>query len=186
MDLKKITIAGFILTCLAQLFIPANMILDREDVLKTGTEYKFRTAPIDPNDPFRGKYIVLSFQENTFPVNDQYDWTMNDPVFVEFTTDANGFAKIKNVAKTPPKTSDYLHSTIAYIDQSNDQYQLVINYPFDRFYMEESKALPAEEAYREAALDSTQVAYALVHLKNGTAVLKDVMIDGKSIKDLVE
>ena len=51
----KILLSVFILVALVQLFVPAKMILDREDILDMGKEYKFKTEPIDPNDPFRGK-----------------------------------------------------------------------------------------------------------------------------------
>ncbi len=186
MDYKKIITIGFILTCLAQLFIPAKMIMDQEDVLKTGTEYKFRTRPIDPNDPFRGKYITLDFQDNAFPVKDKNDWKRQESVFVELTTNEEGFAKINNVTKTEPENPEYISATISYVNSRQNDHELIIDYPFDRYYMEESKAKPAEETYREANRDTTQITYALVHVKNGEAVLKDVVIDGKSIKDIVE
>lgn len=189
MDYKKITIIGFILTCLAQLFIPAKMIMDQEDVLKTGTEFKFRTRPVDPNDPFRGKYVTLDFKDNRFIYREDSEikFEGNENVFIEFTTDQDGFAKIAKVVKTKPTQPDYLETKVDYINPINSgETELWVYYPFDRYYMEESKAQPAEDAYREANRDTSQITYALVSIKNGSAVLKDVVIDGKSIKDLVE
>ena len=61
-----------------------------------------------------------------------------------------------------------------------------IEYPFDRFYMEETKAQAAEDMYRESIIDSTQVAYALVNIRNGEAVIRDVLINGTSVSDLVK
>ena len=52
----------FIVVGLVQLFVPANMILNEETILKSGTVYKFKTRPVDPNDPFKGKYINLNYQ----------------------------------------------------------------------------------------------------------------------------
>ena len=53
--------------------------------------------------------------------------------------------------------------------------------------MEETKAPEAEKVYREALRrDSIQNAYALVSVKEGGAVLKDVIINGVSIKALAE
>ncbi|HMB62545.1 MAG TPA: hypothetical protein VKN36_05700, partial [Eudoraea sp.] len=60
------------------------------------------------------------------------------------------------------------------------------DYPFDRFYMEESKANEAELTYRQSQRDTSKITYALVRIKNGEAVLKDVMIDGISIRELVK
>ncbi len=61
---------------------------------------------------------------------------------------------------------------------------LVINYPFTRYYMEESKAKAAELAHRRSLRNDQEVTYALVNIKNGDAVLKDVMINGVSVKEL--
>ena len=172
MDYKKITVIGFILMCIAQLFIPSKMIMDQENVLTTGTEYIFRTRPVDPNDPFRGKYITLDFQDNTFPIENNEGWDRQEKIYAHLTTDAGGFAKIKNVTKTEPAGSEYISATVQYVNARNDSYELVIDFPFDRYYMEESKAKPAEETYREANRDTTQITYALVHVKNGEAVFK--------------
>jgi uncharacterized membrane-anchored protein len=60
--IKKTILPLFALTCLAQWFVPAQMIYDQEQVLREGKTYHFKTAPIDPSDPFRGKYITLSFE----------------------------------------------------------------------------------------------------------------------------
>ena len=52
--------------------------------------------------------------------------------------------------------------------------------------MEESKAYKAERIYRDGLRDSTKQTYALVSVKKGNAVLRDVLIDDVSIKDIVE
>ena len=48
----------FIVVAIAQLFIPTQMILNQETILKTGKPYRFKTQPVDPSDPFKGKYII--------------------------------------------------------------------------------------------------------------------------------
>ena len=59
---------------------------------------------------------------------------------------------------------------------------------FDRYYMDEYKAKPAEDLYRKnnRRNDSLNTTYALVAIKDGEAVLKDVLINEKSIKDHIE
>ena len=59
---KRYLFAGFILVALLQLFVPANMIWQEEGTIQEGTEFHFKVAPVDPNDPFRGKYISLAFE----------------------------------------------------------------------------------------------------------------------------
>ena len=181
---KKGLIIGFILVAIIQLYVPGKMIYVQEKVMMTGNEFKFKAAPIDPNDPFRGKYITLQFEASTFTVKNTNEWTHGQEVFVLIQPDSNGYAKIQSVSnERPGNDADYVKAKIGYVDEINSN--LMINYPFDRFYMEESKAQPAEDLYRKSITDSTQIAYALVNVKNGEAVIKDVMINGKSIADLV-
>ncbi|MBD3630847.1 hypothetical protein [Cyclobacterium sp.] len=51
--------------------------------------------------------------------------------------------------------------------------------------MEESKANDAELAYLESQVDSTQAAYAVVRIKEGEAVLKEELINGVTIREIV-
>ena len=185
MNSKKIILIAFVLVALVQIYVPAKIILDRAIVLSSGKEFKFKTAPIDPSDPFRGKYINLNFNENTVEIQNKETWTNGETVFVLLTTDNNGFAKIKSVSKTKPlDNQDFLKAKVDFIIY--DGSKLSIEYPFDRFYMEESKAYDAELTYNRVLPDTSQVAYALVNIKNGESVLKDVMINGISIVEIVK
>jgi uncharacterized membrane-anchored protein len=174
------------LLALVQLYVPAGMILNREKVLSSGKEYKFQVAPVDPSDPFRGKYITLRYRHNTFQVSDANAWEMGEVVFVHLRRDPSGFARIGQVSKKkPPSSVNYVKARVAYVSQDKPNKTLVVDYPFDRYYMEESKALPAEQAYGASLQDTTQVTYALVNIKAGDAVLKDVMIGEVPIREKV-
>lgn len=183
---KKIILPAFVIMILVQLYIPARMIFDAENVLTDGKEFMFKTAPIDPTDPFRGKYIMLTFEEASAQVSPDEEWFQGAPLFVNLTTDVEGFAKIKSVSKEEPvDTEDYIKATIRYVTGNDSFTNLSIEYPFNRFYMEESKAYDAELIYNESALDTNQVTYALVSVKKGDAVVKDVLINGVPIREAV-
>lgn len=185
MNNRKLILAAFILVALAQLYVPAKMILDRESVLANGIDFKFKTAPIDPNDPFRGKYISLQYESNVIEIQNEEDWRGGEDIYVILANDSNGFAKIESLSKTKPSDEvSFVKAKVSYVSDNGSQ-QLTVSYPFDRFYMEESKALEAEQVYRESVPDTNQVAYALVKIKNGEAVLKDVLINDISIRDVV-
>lgn len=183
---KWITI-GFILMVAVQLVVPASMIYNAEAIIAKGTEYKFITTPIDPTDPFRGKYITLSYRENRFQIYNPEEWSTNEIVFVTLTTDENGYAKISSVSKEmPADQQDFVKAKVSYVTNlENEDNYMTISYPFDRYYMEESKASEAETLYLESLRDTNLITYGLVNIKAGEAVLKDVMIDGKSIKEMV-
>lgn len=183
MNKQHIRVSVFILVVLVQLYVPAKMIWDSENVIRKGTSYTFKTAPIDPNDPFRGKYITLRYDQNTVKVEHKKDWTYGEPIYVRFTTDDEGFAKIQAVSKEKPTShQDYVKATVQHISNSST---LTVAYPFNRFYMEESKAYRAEKAYAEAQRDTSKVTYAIINIKNGRAVVNDVLIDGISVREIM-
>lgn len=183
---KKIILPIFILVALAQLYVPSKMIYDREEILETGTDYKFSTAPIDPSDLFRGKYIILSYKDNVVDVKNEKSWIATETVYVSLDTDEAGFAKIESISKEKPsENQDFIKAEVSTVS-SDGTNKLTIYFPFDRYYMEESKAYDAELVYTKSLQDTTQVAYALVSIKNGDAVLKDVLINGISIKEIVK
>lgn len=186
MSSKKLILSAFILVALAQLFVPAKMIFDKEDTLKTGTDYKFNTAPIDPSDPFRGKYIILSYRDNIAKVKNEKDWVSGEIVYVFLEKDQNDFAKIIAVSKEKPtENQGFVKAKVSFVSSDGNN-KVTIYYPFDRFYMEESKASEAEVIYTKTLQDTTKRTYALVRIKNGDAVLKDVLIDEISIREIVK
>jgi uncharacterized membrane-anchored protein len=185
MNYRRLIFPGFILMVLVQLYVPAKMILDREDIINSGVTYKFKTAPLDPYDPFRGKYIRLRFNRESIQVDTTLDWFMGEQVYATLSTDKDGFAKVKSLSKrTPANTSDFLKVEVRYPPYKTDR--ISINYPFDRFYMEESKAYDAEVIARKARIDTTQLIYALVNIKDGDSVLRDVLIDDVPIQEVVK
>lgn len=166
-----------------QLFVPAQMIYQQEDTLDTGKAYKFKTRPIDPTDPFRGKYITLSYEINSFQTEDKIWADYYGNVFVYLKTDTDGFAEIKTISQTQLDTSD---DYVIVKSKYNHGKTVNFNLPFDRFYMNENKAYDAEISVREAQIDTTKICYGLVFVKEGTAVLENVFIDDTPIQEFVE
>ncbi len=182
--MKKIHIfIIFILVVLAQLFIPSQMIFNRESILEDGTAYRFKTQPIDPTDPFRGKYITLRYEISSITTSDSL-WITNEDVYIYLKKDSLGFAKVAKVSKHLLKDDkDYIIAKVGWYYS----HQLNVNLPFDRFYMEESKAKPAEDTFREAQRDSLpNNIYALVYIKDGEAVLDNVFINDVPIAKYVD
>lgn len=178
----KYIIIAFALTALLQLFVPAKLIYNSEMTARHGTIHKFKTYPIDPSDPFRGKYVSLNFEQNQYETID-VQWPQGEDIYVLLGKDSAGFAVINKVVKTEPATGNN------YIKIKTGTYYnnvLHVNFPFNQFYMEEGKAQEAEDGYREySRLDNAKPAYATVAVKNGNAVVTDVIIDGLSIREYV-
>lgn len=182
--MKTVAIPLFLVMCIAQWLVPGKMIYDSETVIVEGTTYKFKTQPIDPSDPFRGKYITLNFDATSIVLNESANWESGEPVFVTFTTDSAGFAKPLGIFREPPDADSFLKTSVNYFN-TYGHFEVFFNLPFDRFYLEESKASQAEQLYWQAQADTTQVAYGLVTIGKGQAVLTDVMINDKSVVDII-
>jgi uncharacterized membrane-anchored protein len=186
--MKTLALPLFVVMCVAQWFVPGKMIYDSETVIVEGVTYKFKTQPIDPSDPFRGKYITLNFDANSIVVisdnTDSTYWESGDDIFVTFTTDSAGFAKPLGIYREEPDTEAYLKTTVSYFNTS-EKSEVFFNIPFDRFYLEESKASQAEQLYWQAQLDTVRVTYGVVTIGKGQAVLTDVMISDRSVVDII-
>jgi len=189
---KYILLFGMIF---AQLYILSKMVWDNEEVLKNGKTYKFKCAPIDPADPFKGRYVLLNFKDVSIDLPEfrLQNLEKGDGVFVTFNEDKNGYAQIKALYKatsnfeTENLGSAYLKAKIAAVRKPNSKSPLAnvrIDFPFNKYYMEENKAPKAEEIYRNLSKEKMDATYALVLLKNSNSVLKDVVVDGVSLVEL--
>lgn len=179
---KTILIPAFLLMVLAQLYVPVRLVMQSENILETGKAFKFRTGPVYPLYPVNGNMIILNYEGTTVPIENTKDWTQNEPVFVALAVDSAGFAVIDHVSKTAPESNvDYVKAFVNYVIEDSTS-SLVIRYPFDKFYLEArmDDTIPPESP----STDSTTVTYASVIIKQGEAIVKDVLINEKSIKDI--
>lgn len=186
MKSNKLLYILLVIVVIAQLWIPAKMILDQQKTIDEGFTHQFRIEPIDPNDPFRGKYLIINYEDDSFEVDTSEIWEQKQPVYLTFTIDSLGFSVIKEVLKEKPDSiTNYLSTKINWISNYETK-ELHINYPFKRYYLNEVKAPKAESIYVESTNDSTSLCWATVIIKEGNAVLIDVLIDSVSILELVK
>lgn len=179
---KYILFVAFGLMVLFQWLVPATMIWNRENIIRQNQVYLFETEPVDPHDAFRGKYVVLGFKENKVPYDyaDTTSFEVGQEVFVEVDSYAETAYLTRVFATEPTDLTNYFKTTILYIDEEAGQ--ITVNTPFNRYYMNEEKSLRAEQILRNNNLK----AYAQVAIYKGEVVLKDVLVDGISLKDFVE
>lgn len=183
---KKHYILLFSILAFIQLGVAARMVIQQEKVLQKGQVFLFKAAPVDPNDPFRGKYITLRFEAEQYEESENMNtWVAGEETFVHLTTNILGFAEVYDLSKDPPQDDiPYFKATIEHVYIQDSQAKISLSFPFDRYYMEESKAPEAERVYREAFREAQEDIYAVVFVKEGKCVLEDVKIGDRSIKDL--
>lgn len=180
----KIILPVFIIAGLAQWLVPAQMIWKREEVLKKGNTFRFLTEPVDPTNPFLGKYITLNFKEDAAWDPKGHSFEEGQTIYVSLKNDNAGFAQIRSItANEPANQTSYVKAKVRYLSHyaNTDSVEVNIDYPFDKFYMEEHKAPKAEAEYRKANADTTKPTYAQVKIWKGVAVTENVFIGNKPL-----
>ena len=176
-ELSLALLGGLILL---QIAVPVQMIMQREMVLKQGTAFRFKTAPVDPYDAFRGRYVAIRVDAGKVIPPAGLTLKPGDKVFALLTNDQNGFAQVSGVSRTRPAGGDYLEATVRYSVGDT-----LLDLPIDRYYMTEKAAPRAEQIYREHSLRGKQEAYVIVRIRNGFAVIEGLYINGQRIEDLL-
>jgi uncharacterized membrane-anchored protein len=172
----------FGLAVLLQLAVPASMILKREHALTHGRAFKFRTAPVDPYDAFRGRFVALGFDPSHVRVAPDHDFRRNETVHALLAEDAEGYALFSGISRSRPLAEPYLDLKIQNV-LGGDIY---LRPPFDRFYMEESEAPDAERAYRQNSVRSNRNAYVQVRIEKGFGVIEDLYVDDTPIRKYLD
>ena len=184
--IKKLIFTLLVIGLAAQLLVPAKLIFDSEKTNSAGTIFKFKVGPVDPYDPFRGKYITLTFMDNSVIRDTLEKFTYSESAFVLVEADSTGMAQVKSISHSTFPEPYYFEATVSSASVAySDNFQTIrVEFPFNKFFLEETIAPGAETVYRETRND-TVPAYALVSILEGKAVLRDVIIRDSSIADVV-
>jgi uncharacterized membrane-anchored protein len=184
-------IALGVLICV-QLAVPFRMIRSREKILSNGQLYRFKTQPIDPVDPFQGRYVQLRLEAETIECDSDriVDMQRKQPIYATLETDEDGFAFFSDWSSERPADGDYLKTRYRYVDRTwikaSKSYVtngIRIDLPFDRYYMDEAKAPRAETLAREA-LRRDDDCWASVRILNGKGIIEDVFVKGTPLREL--
>ncbi len=178
---NKLIIGLFLCVSFAQILTPLSMITKREAVLKNGEQFKFKTAPFDPYDAFRGRYVALRLEEDKVSIPKGLKLDRGQTVYAQITVDEQGFAKLDVVSTSNPQGKPYIQAKVRYV--SGDK--VYLDLPIDRYYMEEKAAPAAERIYRKYSQRDKQDAYIVVRIKDGYAVIESLYVGGQRIEDAV-
>ena len=176
MKRRKVRLTIFFLVAVVQLLVPLYMIWHWEDILVNGRQYRWATAPVDPYDALRGRYVELRFKENKGPVLGGATLRSRQKAFAVIDADANGYARIRGVSPERPVGDEYVAVRVNYVQGNIAQVTL----PFRRFYMREELAPAAEQAYGKSAGKDAAVT---VRLKDGLGVVEQLYIGEQTIND---
>ena len=176
--MKTLRLGIFILVALAQLSVPAMLAWGRIQTLTHGRVWKFKTAPVDPEDAVRGRYVMLRFDaEDKYRQPEQLKST--DSIYAILKEGADGFAEIDHLSFFPvPGDSAMKVEPGGFWDG-----QQRIVFPFRYFWVTEKNAPAAETAYRENSKRGQQNAFVTVRVRDGDSALEQLYIDNQPLAD---
>lgn len=175
--MNKLRLIIFIAVALAQITVPASMIWKRQRTLREGRLWKFRTAPVDPVDAMRGRYLVLRFEaENFTSAAKPLPW---DTVYARLREDAEGFAVVDQADVTPTEGDDVVKAQSLGWHEGKAH----VRFSFDRLWVTEANAPAAEKAYAEHSRREKVDAYATVRVTAGDAGIEELYIAGQPLRE---
>ncbi len=172
--------------------VPVALIQRGTATLEHGAQYRFRTAPVDPIDPFRGRYVALDFDAARIAVAPDAVYAEGQSVYAPIAVGDDGFARLLPPQPELPSSGDVLKVRVLWHHAS----ELGVALPFDRYYLDEALAPEAERIYRERNRradpeagepdDPRRPAYVMVRVRRDYAVLEQLVIDGRPVRELIE
>lgn len=178
----------FAVVAVVQLGVLASMIFGNERVLEEGEAFRFRTAPIDPRDPFRGEYVALEFAEESrdIPYLEE-PLHVGQTVFATITQPEGGEALITAISMDRPTGEvPYLTCTVDWSPYT-DSAVTRVSFPFDRYYLEEGDGPKTEKLiapqWNEGVPQEALPAHAIVRILEGEAVIQDLVVGDRSIHE---
>jgi len=189
--MKKHSLIFLGLIVLIQLAVPYSLIQKKEKIMQEGNICRFLIRPIDPADPFQGRYVRLAYLHDYIPWQEdaELDVSYKGRMYAIIETGEDGFDRFTGWSLERPTGGTYLETRYLggyvqwhqYPEHGSTYKGLRIDIPFDRFYMDEAKA-PRAEGLARTATRSTNC-WASVRILNGKAVIEDVFAEGRSLRD---
>lgn len=141
----------FGLVMVLYLWVPYAMISHQEKIWTEGEVHRFRLAPVDPYDAFRGRYVNLSFGRIQFDkVAQAEDYYPQQNIYLSLAKDSLGYSYFSGYSLKPLVEEDYIASKITYTTDAKISVALPEN--MRRYYMNEELAPLAEKLTSRWAL----------------------------------
>ena len=169
---------------------PVSTIWKHHAVMTRGVPVKFSLAPIDPYDPFRGRYVWLNFDLNAAPWADgEAPEEQTLAAYLSFERDENGFPSQATLHTQEPESGLYLQVDAAFRNHSGE-WRFTL--PFDRYYLNEADAPQAERIARDDVgrrfqdgrlpERNPEDSYLVVRVLDGATAVEALYVGGKTIE----
>ncbi len=177
----KILLVALAVVCAIQWAVPVWLMQRAQITLAQGSVYRFRTMPIDPLDPFRGRYIALDFEAARVKLRaGGHRFATGERLYAPILVGEDGYARLGLPLPTPPVHGDYLPVRVEWIGDE----EIGLRLPFDRYYLDESRARAVEQAHAQADRSHSEAdahSHAVVRVRNGDALIEELYIDHRPV-----
>jgi uncharacterized membrane-anchored protein len=171
------------------------MVADRIMILRTGTDVKLETRPLDPRDLLRGDYVTLGYDISSLhggvlkelaqesARRDTPVFVRGTPVFVKLSPNPDGFYEAVSVHAAPVDVSNaevLIRGRVAsgYCGGDVSFCTLQVRYGIESYFVPEG-----EGGKLEAARNQRKLAVVAAVAPTGRAAIKRLLIDGEPVYD---
>lgn len=174
-----------IIAALLQTSVMLAGVLQRVDILRSGSEVTLRTLPVDPRDLMRGDYVILGYEISRLPAG----MVKGPPprksglnyLYVVLVKQANGLWTAERAQFEYPdvlkENEIVLRGEVEAPFQIYDEKSTIpVVYGIERYYVPEGEGLAIEYAQRDRAVDIV-----LSVNEKGVAAIRALKIDGKQV-----
>ena len=175
----------FVLAFAAALYYPVRKVLAYERPAVPPTGIRFRVEGYDPYDFARGRYLRLNTRV-TLKISAR-EWLEKrlgenrTKVFAVLEPDQDGAARVTDILPPDNVPAGKVFVTAEVVCHDRDSVSLHL--PFDRYYLNEKLATPAEKLLREAREAGKPVALVVDIYADGNYAVRDLLVDGKPLRE---
>ena len=183
--------------CIAQWAVPLASIRMHEEVIERGTQIRIAVTAPDPYDPLRGRYLLLRPVELEVPLDPALaSLKSRHKVWGQLEKGSDGLHHLGKITEQRPDQGDYLplttlgapHAKIGrggVVQPDANASKVRVEWPFDRFFVNEKIAPEADVWLRENSREKKAVV-AELRVLNGESVLTNLEFDGASFREVLK
>lgn len=197
---KKIQLALFLFIVAVGVYYPVSKIIRFEFPFSPPAVFRFQATLYDPYDIFRGRYVALAPTRQTVIASDMEWYKYNESkVYAVLEEDEDGLAKVVDLVKKPEPGKPAVRVESAFphgrwggrglTDKTEEDVanKYTVNFPFDRFYMNEKLAPEAEVAVNKAVREGGEGCVIVVKVyADGNFAITDLEIGGVPIREFLK
>lgn len=181
--MKTLPFIIFGIAALAQWAAPLAQIWTHEQTLAKGTLIKLKCRAPDPYDPLRGRFLAVRPEQEQVKISQEVKFTRGQIAYATLYEETDGTHRISSLTPTAPAEGTFVKLKVTYSTPAGEE--AWIEWPFERFYINEQLAPEADEWFAEN-IRGTKGIIAEVRVLNGRAVLADLTLDGRPFREILK